>query len=196
MALRKELTAQKKSECARLTAELETVERRFYELEAATFKDKELRHLASLICAGTKLVPADSHEILKRGRDAMNKTTFKALEKRLEKKNAELTEVRDFRKKLDDKEKEICAEIEKLQNQKIEIIFDEIKRAVKSDNIDISAAVILPVLEALRNNQQTSETSSSEENDSAPVTTTEKPDENNAHNFINQLGSISAVTEN
>ena len=179
MTLRKELTTLKKSECERLTAELETVERRFYELEAATFKDRELRHLASLICAGTKLVPADSHEILKRGRDVMNKTTFKALEKRLEKKNAELTEVRDFRKKLDDRENEICAEIEKLQSQKIEIIFEEIKREVRSDNIDVSSSAILPVLEALRKNQQATEISSSEENDSTPVTTTEKPDENN-----------------
>ena len=179
MTLRKELTTLKKSECERLTAELETVERRFYELEAATFKDRELRHLASLICAGTKLVPADSHEILKKGRDAMNKATFKALEKRLEKKNAELTEVRDFRKKLDDRENEICAEIEKLQSQKIEIIFEEIKREVRSDNIDVSSSAILPVLEALRKNQQATEISSSEETDSTPVTTTEKPDENN-----------------
>ena len=184
--------AQKKLECARLTAELETVERRFYELETAAFKEKELRHLASLICARMKLVPADSHEILKKGRAAMNKATFKTLEKRLEKKNAELTEVRDFRKKLDDRENEICAEIEKLQSQKIEIIFEEIKR----DNIDVSSSAILPVLEALRKNQQATEISSSEETDSTPVTTTEKPDENNAHNFINQLGSISAVTEN
>lgn len=183
--LRKELAAQKKSECERLTAELENVERQLYELEEASFKERKLRHLARLICTGTKLVPVESHEILKRGRDAMNKATFKALEKKLEKKNAELTEVRDFRKKLDDREKEICAEIEKLQNQKIEIIFDEIKREVRSDNIDISAAAILPVLEALRNNQQTTEQtteiSSSEENDSdsALITTTEKPDENN-----------------
>ena len=109
----------------------------------------------------------------------MNKATFKALEKRLEKKNAELTEVRDFRKKLDDRENEICAEIEKLQIQKIEIIFEEIKREVRSDNIDVSSSAILPVLEALRKNQQATEISSSEETDSTPVTTTEKPDENN-----------------
>ena len=44
MALRKELTTLKKSECARLTAELETVERQLcqlYELEAAAFKEKK-----------------------------------------------------------------------------------------------------------------------------------------------------------
>ena len=47
------------------------------------------------------------------------------LEKKLAKKNVELLEVRDFRKKLDDKEKEICSAIEKIQNQKIEIIFEK-----------------------------------------------------------------------
>ena len=118
----------------------------------------------------------------------MNTTTFKSLEKKLEKKNAELIEVRN---KLDDKEKEICAEIEKLQSQKIEIIFEEIKRAVRNDNIDVSSAAILPVLEALRNNQQTTEISSSEENDSVPVTTTETLDENNTNELTRQLGSIS-----
>lgn len=49
---------------------------------------------------------------------------LKMLEKKLAKKNAELVEVRDFRKKLDDKEKEICAAIDKIQNQKIEFIFE------------------------------------------------------------------------
>ena len=184
--LRKELASQKKPECTRLTAELENVEYLLYELEAATFKERELRHLARLICTGTMLVPVDCYEILKRGRYTMNKTTFKSLEKKLVKKNAELIEVRDFRRKLDDKEKEICSEIEKLQNQKIKVIFEEIKREVRSDNIDVSAAAILPVLEALRNNQQTPE-----ENDSVPVTTTEKLYENNTHELTRQLGSIS-----
>ena len=35
----------------------------------------------------------------------MKPMSFKAIEKKLEKKNAELVEVREFRKKLDDKEK-------------------------------------------------------------------------------------------
>ena len=99
----------------------------------------------------------------------MNKATFKALERKLDKKNAELSEVRESRRKLDDREKEICAEIEKLQAQKIEIIFDEIKREVRSDNLDVSSSAILPVLEALRKNQQTPEISPTEEKDSAPV---------------------------
>ena len=41
--------------------------------------------------------------------------------KKLAKKNVELQEVRETRQKLSDKEKEISASIEKLQNQKIEV---------------------------------------------------------------------------
>ena len=126
MKLRLELAAQKKSECAHLTSELENVELRICKLEVAAFREKELWHLAGLICAGTPLVPSGNREILKRGRNAMNKATFKALERKLDKKNAKLSEVRESRKKLDDRGKEICVEIEKLQAQKIEIIFDEI----------------------------------------------------------------------
>ena len=53
----------------------------------------------------------------------MRQISFKTIEKNLQKKNAELVELRDFRRKLDAKEKEICAEIEKLQNEKVEFIF-------------------------------------------------------------------------
>lgn len=194
--LRKELAAQKKLEYTHLTAELENVERQLYELEASAFKNRELRHLARLICTGATLVPSDSHEILKRGRDTINKSTFKSLEKKLEKKNAELLEVRDFRKKLDDKEKEICAEIEKLQNHKIEIIFAEIKKEVQTANLDVSSASILPVLEALRKNQGVIDLLQPDAE--PPVTnsaaTSQAPPAEISK--VDVLASISALTEN
>jgi len=84
----------------------------------------------------------------------MKQISFKAIEKKLEKKNLELMEIRESRRKLDDKEKEICAAIEKLQNQKVEVIFEEVKKEIKSENLDISSESILPMLEALRNNQR------------------------------------------
>ena len=90
-----------------MTAELKNVDHQLYELEAEAFKNRELRHLARLICAGATLVPSYNCEILKSGRGTMNKATFKSFGKKLEKKNAELIEVRDFRKKLDDNENEI-----------------------------------------------------------------------------------------
>ena len=84
----------------------------------------------------------------------MKQISFKAIEKKLEKKNLELMEIRESRRKLDDKEKEICAAIDKLQNQKVEVIFEEVKKEIKSENLNISSESILPMLEALRNNQQ------------------------------------------
>ena len=84
----------------------------------------------------------------------MKQISFKAIEKKLEKKNLELMEIRESRRKLDDKEKEICAAIDKLQNQKVEVIFEEVKKEIKSENLDISSESILPMLDALRNNQR------------------------------------------
>lgn len=84
----------------------------------------------------------------------MKQLNFKMLDKKLEKKNAELQEVRELKKKLDDKEKEICASIDKLQNQKIEIIFEQVKKGIKNEKLDITSESILPILEILRNNQQ------------------------------------------
>lgn len=84
----------------------------------------------------------------------MRQSSFKTIEKKLEKKNAELVELRDFRRKLDAKEKEICADIEKLQNEKVEFIFTQVKKEIKNENLDVSSGSILPLLEVLRKNQQ------------------------------------------
>ena len=84
----------------------------------------------------------------------MRQISFKTIEKNLQKKNAELIELRDFRRKLDAKEKEICAEIEKLQNEKVEFIFTQVKKEIKNENLDVSSGSILPLLEVLRKNQQ------------------------------------------
>ena len=70
----------------------------------------------------------------------MRQISFKTIEKNLQKKNAELVELRDFRRKLDAKEKEICAEIEKLQNEKVEFIFTQVKKEIKNENLDVSSA--------------------------------------------------------
>ena len=84
----------------------------------------------------------------------MRQISFKTIEKNLAKKNAELVELRDFRRKLDAKEKEICADIEKLQNEKVEFIFAQVKKEIKNENLDVSSGSILSLLEVLRKNQQ------------------------------------------
>ena len=55
---------------------------------------------------------------------------------------------------MDAKEKEICAEIEKLQNEKVEFIFTQVKKEIKNENLDVSSGSILSLLEVLRKNQQ------------------------------------------
>ena len=75
------------------------------------------------------------------------------IEKKLEKKNVELEEVREFRKKLN--EKEIIAAIEKLENEKMEVIFAQVKRGIKSEKLDVTSESVLKMLGVLRENQIT-----------------------------------------
>ena len=70
--------------------------------------------------------------------------------KKLDKKNADLLKVRSLRKKLAYKKRNICADIESLQNQKVELIFLQVKRQIKNEKLDISSGSILPLLEVLR----------------------------------------------
>lgn len=81
----------------------------------------------------------------------MKNVSLKTLDKAMAKKNAELQELHDFRRKLDDKEKKICADIEKLQNQKVEIIFEQVKKEIRHENLDVTSASALAILEVLRN---------------------------------------------
>ena len=93
----------------------------------------------------------------------MRQINFKMIDKKLAKKNAELQEIRETRQKLADKEKEICASIDKLQNQKIEVIFEQVKKEIKSENLKVSSASIMPLLEVLRNTRQIEDDSENEE---------------------------------
>lgn len=93
----------------------------------------------------------------------MKQINFEMIDKKLAKKNAEFQEVRETRQKLLDKEKEICASIDKLQNQKIEIIFEQMKKEIKSENLNVSSASILPLLDVLRNNRQIEDDNKNEE---------------------------------
>lgn len=70
----------------------------------------------------------------------MKQLNFQMIDKKLAKKNAELQELRETRQKLADKEKEICASIDKLQNQKIEVIFEQVKKEIKNENLNVSSA--------------------------------------------------------
>ena len=81
----------------------------------------------------------------------LKQKSLATIEKKLEKKNLELEEVREFRKKLNEKEKEICVAIEKLEKEKMEIIFAQVKRGIKSEKLDVTSESVLQMLGALRN---------------------------------------------
>ena len=124
------------------------------------------------------------------GEKFMRQNNFEMIEKKLAKKNAELQEVRETRQKLLDKEKEISASIDKLQNQKIEVIFEQVKKEIKSENLNVSSASILPLLEVLRNNRQIEiETS---ENKTAEIISKENP---KIENVASRLDSISEIVK-
>lgn len=93
----------------------------------------------------------------------MRQLSLDSILKKLDKKNAELIEVRALRKKLADREKNICADIESLQNQKLEVIFLQVKRQIKHENLDVSSNSVLPLLEALRGSQHSANDTNSEE---------------------------------
>ena len=83
----------------------------------------------------------------------MKQKSLAMIEKKLEKKNLELEEVREFRKKLN--EKEIIAAIEKLENEKMEVILAQVKRGIKSEKLDVTSESVLKMLGVLRENQIT-----------------------------------------
>ena len=116
----------------------------------------------------------------------MRQTNFKILEKRLEKKNAEWLEVRILRQKLQEKEKKISGEIEKLKNQKIELIFMELRKEMKNEKLEVTSESIMSMMEALRNSSPTNENSETDENTNVVTVTEiegEKPKEKNEEDF-------------
>lgn len=143
----------------------------------------------------------------------MKHLSFKAIEKKFERKNAELVEVREFRKKLDDKEKEIVAAIDALQNWKVEVIFEQVKKEIKNKNLDISSVSALAIVDALKNNKQILNADENSEEISKNVNSatenfdseiqaekilpdekfeTESPEEVSDEGFLSRLNSISA----
>ena len=56
----------------------------------------------------------------------MRLLSFDSIQKKLDKKNAQLAKVRSLRKKLADREKIISLEIDTLQNQKVEAIHSSL----------------------------------------------------------------------
>ena len=131
------------------------------------------------------------------GENFMRQTNFEMIDKKLAKKNAELQEIRETRQKLADKEKEICASIDKLQNQKIEVIFEQVKKEIKSENLKVSSESIIPLLEVLRNTRQIEDDSENEESsdEKAEIIATENMKTKEIGNMASRLDSISDIVK-
>lgn len=126
----------------------------------------------------------------------MRLLSLESIQKKLDKKNAELLEVRALRKKLAEREKNISADIAFLQNQKVEAIFMQVKRGIKQENLDVSSADILPLLEALRNNQQPLSDTNSVENVTAQANDSiSGTNKNTQLDSAENLNSDATVTE-
>ena len=89
-------------------------------------------------------------------------------------------------------EKEMCAAIDKIQNQKIEFIFEQVKKEIKNKNLDISSASVLTIIDALKNNQQILQT---EENFETDDESEEILPEEKADKFFSQLNSFATADE-
>ena len=127
----------------------------------------------------------------------MRQTNFELLDKKLAKKNAELQEVRETRKKLEDKENAIKLAIEKLQNQKIEFIFEQVKKEIKSENLNVTSSAVMPLLEVLRKNHQTVEIESASV-DNSFAKTNKEPDSkkiNSEEILSSRANSVTAVIQ-
>ena len=122
----------------------------------------------------------------------MRSLSFDSIQKKLDKKNAELAKVRALRKKLADREKIISLDIDNLQNQKVEAIFLQVKRQIKHENLNVSSGSILPLLEALRSSQPSSnDTISTGEVDNQTNISLDGSDKKTELDFGENLDSIS-----
>ena len=124
----------------------------------------------------------------------MKQLNFQTIDKKLAKKNAELLEFRKTRQKLADKEKEICASIDKLQNQKIEVIFAQVKKEIKNENLNVSSASIIPLLDVLRTKHQVADDKKIEEPANKPTENFSK-ENSKIGNTVNRLDSISDIIQ-
>ena len=174
----------------KLIPSLEKLEQQMQSLSEDSETDRELRSLARSLYMGQSV-----EEKILEG-DTMRQMSFEAIEKRLAKKNAELVEVRSLRKKLADREKNICADIESLQNQKVEVIFLQVKREIKNEKLDVTSGSVLPLLEVLRNSQKSvAEASSVEKIEPQADDSVSDAQGKTELKFAEKVDSVAKITE-
>ena len=173
-----------------LIPSLEPLEMQMQLLNSVSDSDKQLWHFARLLCTDAAFIKNFG------GKTLMRLLSFDSIQKKLDKKNAELAKVRALRKKLADKEKIISTDIDNLQNQKVEAIFLQVKRQIKNENLNVSSGSILPLLEALRNHQHSSNNINSVAGvDNQTNISLADSDKKTEFDFGDNLDSISKILE-
>jgi hypothetical protein len=98
---------------------------------------------------------------------------------------------------LEDKEKAIKSAVEKLQNQKIEFIFEQVKKEIRSENLNVTSSAVMPLLEVLRKNHQTVEIESASV-DNTFAKTNKEPDSKKIDSeeiLASRANSVTAVIQ-
>jgi len=83
----------------------------------------------------------------------MNSKASKSVEKRLERKRADLQAALENRKKIDGKIHELKDEIEKLQSAQLEQVFHQVKKSILKEGLRVDAETIPDILQMLRSSQ-------------------------------------------
>ena len=85
----------------------------------------------------------------------MKQSSSKSLEKRLEKKKADLDAAIESRKQIEQKIKGLREEIETLQSTQLEQVFQQVKKSILKEGLHVDAENVSGILQSIRENQDT-----------------------------------------
>ena len=83
----------------------------------------------------------------------MKHSSLKSIEKKLERKNAELQNAVETRKELEIKIRGLKEEIATMQSAKLEYVFQNVKKAILKENLSVTPEAVSGMLDTLRNSQ-------------------------------------------
>ena len=83
----------------------------------------------------------------------MKSTSSKTIEKRLERKQADLQSAVESRQRIDEKIRGLREEIETLQSTQLEHVFQQVKKSILKEGLRVDADAVSGILQSIRDNQ-------------------------------------------
>lgn len=83
----------------------------------------------------------------------MKSTSSKTIEKRLERKQADLQSALESRQRIDEKIRGLREEIETLQSTQLEHVFQQVKKSILKEGLRVDADAVSGILQSIRDNQ-------------------------------------------